>query len=96
MSNRGINSKVITVLNPETDEELDVFVRYKWYHDPGRAYMPNGDPGYPSESELDIVDSYPNNDPNEPLPDWVDDSMLEDKLWEDGDVFEDDYEPDYE
>jgi hypothetical protein len=58
--------------------------------------MPNGDPGHPSESELEIVESYPNNDPNKPLPEWVTDSMLEDELWENGDVFEDMNEPDYE
>jgi len=93
---KGTNSKVITVLNPETDEELDVYVIYEWYHDPGQPWMPNGDPGHPSESELEIVESYPNNDPNKPLPEWVTDSMLEDELWENGDVFEDMNEPDYE
>lgn len=31
--------------------------RYEWYYDPGRDYMPNGDPGYPPEEDF-ICESF--------------------------------------
>jgi len=93
---KGTNFKILEIANPETEETVNIYVRYNWYYDPGRSYMPNGDPGYPSESEIDIVEYHVSEDSNAPLPDWFDLSMLEDKLWEEGDVFQSDYEPDYE
>lgn len=35
------------------DIEYTVNVSADYYYDPGRMYMPNGDPGYPPESSID-------------------------------------------
>ena len=32
-SKRGLNSKVITVFDPNTDEEFEVYVTYEWYNE---------------------------------------------------------------
>lgn len=96
MSQKGTNSKTLTFYHPETDEQVDIYVKYSWYYDPGRMYMPNGDPGYPAESEIDIKESYPNDDPNGKIPDWITDEMIENELFDEGDVFEDEYEYDPE
>lgn len=33
-----------------------VEARASYYFSPGRMYMPNGDPGYPDESEFELLD----------------------------------------
>lgn len=35
---------------------VNVEATANYYYSPGRMYMRNGDPGYPSEEELDIED----------------------------------------
>lgn len=35
-------------------KEKDLEVTYDYYHDPGRHTLPNGDPGYPPETEVEI------------------------------------------
>lgn len=94
---KGTNFKIVSVTNPETDETLDLYVRYNWYYDPGQMYMPNGDPGYPSESEINIQDYHISEEPNSPIPNWVDDKIVEEAIWEAGDVFmqDSDYEFEY-
>jgi hypothetical protein len=94
---RGTDFKIITLSNRETDEEVDVYVRYSWYYAPGVHTMPNGDPGYPDESEIEIKDFHLSEAPNDPIPDWVDEGMIEEAIWEAGDVFtqDSDYDFDY-
>lgn len=43
---------------PENDFEVSFYARGTHYHDNGRMYMPNGDPGYPpyDEVEVDSID----------------------------------------
>jgi hypothetical protein len=55
--------------------------------------MSNGDPGYPSESEVEIIEYHISEDPKAALPDWFDLGLIEEQLWEEGDVFESDYDP---
>jgi len=45
----------------EVDEGNEVEVEVDYYPgDPGRRYMPNGDPGYPPEpAEIDLVECRP-------------------------------------
>lgn len=38
----------------ETGEEIELELDYSYSYRPGRMYMPNGDPGYPDESEAEI------------------------------------------
>lgn len=91
---KGTNFKIVSVANPETEESVDIYVRYDWYHDPGQMYMPNGDPGYPEESEIEIREYHISEAPNDPIPDWIDEGTIEDAIWEAGDVFmqDSDYE----
>ena len=96
MAKSGTNFRILSISDPETEETVDFYVRYNWYYEPGRDYLPNGDPGYPSESEIEIKEYHISEDPKAELPGWFDLSMLEEKLWDEGDVFESDYEPDYE
>ena len=93
---KGTNFKIVSIENPETEESLELYVRYNWYYDPGVWTLPNGDPGYPEESEIDIKDYHVSGAPSDPVPSWVDEGMIEDAIWEAGDVFDTDYEPDYD
>jgi hypothetical protein len=88
---KGTNFKIVSVENPETEESIEIYVRYKWYYDPGVWTLSNGDPGYPEESEIDIAEYHISEAPNEPIPDWIDEGMIEEAIWEAGDVFETDY-----
>ena len=72
------------------------------YYDPGRMYMPNGDPGYPPEEGFDIDDVKStwyevDEDGNE--TEVKADKDMNDELWDylehNSDLFESD-EPDYE
>ena len=38
--------------------EMDLEVEYNYYYDPGVWTYPNGDPGYPESSELEITALY--------------------------------------
>ena len=86
MAQKGTNFKILEITNPETEESVDIYVRYGWYYDPGVHTMPNGDPGYPDESEIEIKEYYLSDSPNDPVPDWIGE-MIEDAIWEAGDVF---------
>jgi hypothetical protein len=66
---KGTNFKIISVTNPETEETLNLYVRYNW------------------ESEIEIKEYYLSESPNDPVPDWIDEGMIEDAVWEAGDVF---------
>lgn len=39
------------------DNDIRLKVTATFSYDPGRMYMPNGDPGYPPESEFDIEET---------------------------------------
>jgi len=80
------------------DNAAEITIEYSWSFTPGVWTMPNGDPGYPDESEIDI-DDWSDEDGNKPA--WVTQEMLDKLLdeanidfWEDDEP--DDYEPDYE
>jgi hypothetical protein len=93
MATRGTNFRVLEIRDPEGDESVNIYVRYNWYYDPGCSHMSNGDPGYPSESEVEIIEYHISEDPKAALPDWFDLGLIEEQLWEEGDVFESDYDP---
>lgn len=59
--------------NEETEQEFELEIEFRYHYDPGRYYMPNGDPGYPSEETADIVQIF-NEDKK---PDWVTDEMID-------------------
>lgn len=93
---KGTNFKIISIENPETEETVDIYVRYNWYYDPGVMYMSNGDPGYPEESEIEIKEFHVSEALNEPISDWIDEGVVEEAIWDAGDVFTTDYESDYD
>ena len=62
--------------NEETEQEFELEIEFRYSYDPGRMYMPNGDPGYPSEETADIVQIF-NEDKK---PDWVTDAMIDEEF----------------
>lgn len=45
----------VCMLEPCYEIEYTASVTGEHYYCPGRMYMPNGDPGYPEEDEVDIT-----------------------------------------
>ena len=62
--------------NEETEAEFELEIEFGYHYDPGRYYMTNGDPGYPSEETADIVQIF-NEDKK---PDWVTDEMIDEEF----------------
>ena len=62
--------------NEETEAEFELEIEFRYHYDPGRYYMPNGDPGYPAEETADIVQIF-NEDKK---PDWVTDEMIDEEF----------------
>lgn len=74
--------KGYTVLNFENENDKEfkeylVEVSFEFHYDPGRDYMPNGDPGYPGYETLEFV-----VDNEKEVPDWISDEMIEYELRE--------------
>ena len=59
--------------NDETEQEFELEIEFRYHYDHWTYYMPNGDPGYPSEETADIVQIF-NEDKK---PDWVTDEMID-------------------
>jgi hypothetical protein len=70
----------VTIGVPYKDDYVDVTVSFKYYYDPGKDYLPNGDPGYPSEETVDIVKVHGD------VPDYITDEMIEDAIWDNLDL----------
>ena len=86
------------------DYLVDVEASGSLIYSPGRMYMPNGDPGYPDESELTIEDIDSTwrkiiNEDEEPVevePDSDMLSILEEYLYEQDDWDYEEYERNYD
>ena len=76
----------------ETNEYYEIEIEFDYHYDPGRYYMPNGDPGYPPEETAEITKIY--ND--DKIPSWITEEMIDD-MFDDmlPDLLEGN-EPDYE
>lgn len=75
---RGLNTKVITVYNPETDDELELFVTYEIVDSENFE----DDENY-LNSNYDIdIKSYEPNDESEELPEWVTEDLVYDYLYD--------------
>ena len=59
--------------NEETEQEFELQIEFRYHYDPGRYYMPNGDPGYPAETSADIIKIF-NEDEK---PSWITDEMID-------------------
>jgi hypothetical protein len=95
-SKKGLNNKVVTVYNPNGDDEFDVYVTYTFFNEEEDMDDSFGDSPYISREDVDIKHFESNDD--EDLPEWVNEDLIydalieeleEDALWEDED---DDYE----
>ena len=62
--------------NEETEAEFELKIEFGYHYDPGRYYMPNGDPGYPSETTAYIWEIF-NEDKK---PDWITDEMIDEEF----------------
>ena len=62
--------------NEETEAEFELEIEFGYHYDPGRYYMPNGDPGYPSETTAYIWEIF-NEDKK---PDWITDEMIDEEF----------------
>lgn len=76
-SKRGLNSKVITVFDPNTDEEFEVYVTYEWYNESDFSEDFFGESTFNREN-IDIKHFEPNND--EDMPSWVVEDLVYDSL----------------
>lgn len=63
----------------EEGQEFEVDIEFDYYYDPGRQYMPNGDPGYPEEETVELVKVHRKDS----LPSWITDDVIYDKFEED-------------
>lgn len=80
----------IVAENPQDGNELHLTVTFSYYYDPGRYYMPNGDPGYPPEESFDIEDVYVTNDTKLDVPEWVTDELIEEIIVDSELIYEED------
>lgn len=98
-SKKGLNTKVVTVFDPNGDEEFEVYVTYSWYNDTNSVDDLFGDSSEISREDIDIKQFESNNDDD--LPFWITEDLVYDSLIDeleieyiDGD-FEDDSDDDY-
>ena len=76
-SKKGLSSKTITVFNPNTDEEFEIYVTYEWYNESVFSDDLFGDLSF-SRENIDIKHFEPNND--EDIPSWVVEDLVYDSL----------------
>jgi len=75
---KGLNTKVITVLNPDSDDELELFVTYEIVD----SENSDDDENFlNSNYDIDIKSFEPNNDEEE-LPEWITEDFVYDSLYE--------------
>jgi hypothetical protein len=76
-SKKGLSSKVITVFDPNTDEEFEVYVTYEWYNESVFSDDLFGELSFNREN-IDIKHFESNND--EDIPSWVIEDLVYDSL----------------
>ena len=103
-SKKGLSNKVITVFDPNTDEEFEIYVTYEWYNESVFSDDLFGDLSF-SRENIDIKHFEPNND--EDMPSWVVEDLVYDSLIDEleiefndeelivDDIVEDDYDDYY-
>jgi hypothetical protein len=94
-SKKGLNTKVVTIYDPNSSDEAEVYVSYSWYNEPEIIEDSYGDSNYINREDIDIKNYESNTD--EDLPDWVSEDLVYESLieeLEDEHVEEDDYEDD--
>ena len=103
MSKKGLNTKVITVFSPETDDEIELFVTYEMID----SNRDEDDDTYFADNENVDIKSYEPNDDVDDIPSWVTEElvyeslldeieldMIEEELTEEEDDYDEDYDDD--
>jgi hypothetical protein len=99
---KGLNTKEITLYNPNGDEEFDVYVSYTFIREDDNDLF--DDDIFIDRGDIDIKHYESNND--DELPEWVTEDMVydylieeleEESVWEDDEEdFDDDFSDDEE
>ena len=95
-SKKGLNTKVVTIYDPNSSEEFEIYVSYSWFNEPDTNDDGYGDSYYVSREDIDIKHFESNND--DELPDWASEDLVYESLieeLEDEHINEDD-DDDYE
>lgn len=69
-----ITKTVEMTLTSPCEVEVTVNVKFDAYSFPAVFYIPNGDPGYPAEEGIDILDVTMHDGSD--VPDWIDDDII--------------------
>lgn len=75
---KGLSTKVVTLYEPDGNDEFDVYVTYTIYNEEEVMDDSFGDSPYITREDIDIKHYESNND--EDLPDWVNDDLVYDSL----------------
>ena len=93
-SKKGLSIRTITVFNPNTDEEFEVYVTYSWYND---DLIDDGESIDITREDIDIKHFESNCDKE--IPNWVSEDLVYESLineLESEEINDDDFEDDYD
>ena len=93
-SKKGLNTKVVTIYDPNSSDEAEVYVSYSWYNEPEIIEDFYGDSNYINREDIDIKHYESNTD--EDLPDWVSEDLIYESLIEELEDEHVDEEEEYE
>lgn len=98
-SKKSLSTKVVTVFDPHSDDEFEVYVTFSWINnDTFDDYLHHDYDGMINQEDLDIKQFESDN--AEDLPEWVTEELvyeaLIDELSEEIDDYEEDEEDEYE
>ncbi len=81
---KGLNTKIITVFNPDNDDDFELFVTYEILDS---DLNDDDDTFYDVDGDVDIKSYETNSD--EDIPDWVTEDLVYSSLFEELDLEED-------
>lgn len=81
---KGLNTRVITVFHPDTDEEFELFVTYEYIN---KDDSDEDDNLFMDNNEVDIKSYEPNNEVDE-LPTWLTEDMVYEALYDELEIDE--------
>jgi hypothetical protein len=84
---KGLNTKIITVFNPENDDDFELFVTYEILDS---DLFDDEDTYYDIDGDIDLKSYEPNND--DEIPEWVNEDLVYEALLEEIDSEQDEGE----
>lgn len=91
---KGLNTKVITIYDPNSSDESDVYVSYSWFNEPYVGEDNYGELFYINREDIDIKHFESNDD--EELPEWASEDLVYESLIEELEDEHTDEDEDYE